>query len=1711
MNPLHIARNLRDDYLLLLRTTFAPRQQELRDAFLHEIERDGFLTREPFISLAQPYQHAGPLTMLTGETRRRFEGIADRPFAHQAAACARIVDGKPTVVATGTGSGKTEAFLLPILDHCLRHKGEPGPKALLIYPMNALANDQLRRIRQRLAGSGVSFGRYTGETQLMGSRLADISDEERWTRAEFRSSPPDLILTNYQMLEYMLLRGDGRDIFKNHRIRFIVLDEVHTYHGALGTDVACLLRRLRSALSTSRPEDPAPLFIGTSATLHAGIEGGDPRDGIAAFFTRLTDQKTGPEAVIVEESDLPEQPSGLIWPPAPDVPREVLDAFDPTDEQTARRLARLLTGAREDDGANLATLWARTPLPYVLTQWLREPRSVEEIADLLAQQPGRQGVDREQLLREIEAALLVGPCLAEEHPLRLRPRVHRFLRGLVPFWRCTNPECGKLLGEGIVACDVCGAKSLPLALCRTCGWDFLMARSGGQTLDGELMLPWEERSSSDLTVFLYDRPKTRPELGDKEDTDEFEGGDTGDVGEEEAAAEATTASPERTETADHDDHVAYLCPDCLCLSSRAGKRSCGCRDDRPVRPVLAYRHRGTQCPICEDTYGRYDILTPVSLGNSSALSHVSRALISDLPEDRRKLLVFCDSRQDAAHQARFIQNVEDYLQLRRGVYRLLARDGEQHDYAWLVNGLYHDRVEGGVLPRRWSRDAQDREKARIEGELLTEFAIFTKVRAGLDRLGLVRVRYAGLDEQLRQSDFGDLCHEHGLDRAEAGRAVAALLDYMRRRRALTHEALQQRLRRGDRLSDRYGLTPGQQVGYPIAFVAPGLKSVRARSYSLVPLWSRGRGAAAQRLWKQLAGQEATEHSLEAVTQWLLTQELLAEVEVGSDAEHGQGLQVNLDRLLVEVAHSYTRCTVCGRIAPNEPPDGVCYRVGCDGHFEQCAGPLGERNLEALNIATDYAPTLRPAEHSAAIGDEQRQKIEDGFMAVPPRYNVLACTPTLELGVNIGDLEAVAMRNIPPNPAHYAQRAGRTGRETRMGVVAGFARQRPHDGYFFDHPEEVISGSIPPPRFNLQNLEAVTRHAHSLALEEARIDFPSNLEAFIDDEGNLNESKVQELTRTIRDGCAAARGRALAVFREVLTEESRVDRILESLPRDVESALWRRAAFIADAVQRMRQISHKVGKTEAEKRAAAGSEELAVRLRTDHRYAYLPRLLAEEGILPGYAFPGDPGSLSLGYDPEPVFAGRLQAQREYAPGQVVYLRSQRWRVRGVALHRPGVTRTRGRSEFEFTECPACGLANPAHGHNTCRRCRAELSGSTARAWDVGAFSASVEEKDAQTEEERLIGKFDVRPHPQRDVPGQGYGLGPWQFSLRRQETIWWINHGRFGSDGNAQAEPFQLCRTCGEMIRVQHGATVQTSTTKSRRRPKKDPEANRDPHLERCGGQVERLCLGHELRADTLRLFVPGLVGLGSEGVDWAVSLGYAILQGAIRVFDLDEDDLEPLVLTSRHDNAEGAAEILWIDRVTGGSGILESLVTHFPKVAAAAVQHLDGHDCSRSCYRCLRSYTNQGLHRRLNWRLVFPQLQAAAQEAVEPLEQDPAGPPSTEGPEWEEARAEGCESPQELRLLRAIRASGLPEPVKQHEVRADQGVLITRADFAYLEQRLLIYVDGMEFHSTLSQRIHDTRQTNELQGMGYRVLRFLGPEVHRNAEQCVEQVRGMIG
>ena len=342
MIPAIVADELRETLLDYLDTTFSFQDQTLAEAlqlFLSDPKHGIF--KGPFIRLQLPFRRAKP------DEARAILDIAPSfiPDLHQITAFGRLTSKdnhqpQHTLVTTGTGSGKTECFLYPLLDDCYRRAGQPGIKAILLYPMNALAADQARRMSKEIWNEPRLKGRVTaglyiggdGDYKVMGPDFF-ITD-----RDTLRKHPPDILLTNYKMLDFLMIRPEDGKLWKDtapDSVRYIVLDELHTYDGAQGSDVACLLRRLRAKL---RLKPGRFCCVGTSATL-AGDEATATGE-LIDFASKLFGVRFARDSVITEERlDLSEyladdEAESNLPAPSPDlmpVPGDTIESY--TDRQ----------------------------------------------------------------------------------------------------------------------------------------------------------------------------------------------------------------------------------------------------------------------------------------------------------------------------------------------------------------------------------------------------------------------------------------------------------------------------------------------------------------------------------------------------------------------------------------------------------------------------------------------------------------------------------------------------------------------------------------------------------------------------------------------------------------------------------------------------------------------------------------------------------------------------------------------------------------------------------------------------------------------------------------------------------------------------------------------------------------------------------------------------------------------------------------------------------------------------------------------------------------------------------------------------------------------------------------------------------------------------------------------------------------------------------
>ncbi|MGH9575974.1 MAG: DEAD/DEAH box helicase, partial [Terriglobales bacterium] len=503
-------RHLIGQYRSFIKSSYRLADPKLREQFEQHVEGVEVLVKGPYITLSRDFADGRPLADVLasgighpGLASLRWPFGQSALFAHQEAALKAVESGTNIIVKTGTGSGKTESFLLPVLSGVLRMKeqGIQGTKALLLYPMNALANDQLVRIRELVRDSGtpITFALYTGDSETVSRTLgAPVEGNELVRREEIRNNPPDIILTNYKQLEFLLVRKSDRVLFTK-AMRYLVLDEIHSYRGALATELACLIRRLKARCELGAGGLTA---IGTSATVSQDA-GGD--EALATFASDLFAESFVAKDIVGELYRVMPPPREAYSPPALALTPADLAAFDHENESALVRLAEKLCGRKATDLGStrdrLGRLLEGNEIVAALRSACEQPRSLRELADELRKRiPALGQLDAGQLERLVDAYLLVGSFGNDDELPALRPKLHTFFHGVYDVGLCMNPSCRELVADGSDACPKCRSAVRPAVLCRTCGQDFVKVRFHPDHPDQTL--PKDDFLSDEDTAFI---------------------------------------------------------------------------------------------------------------------------------------------------------------------------------------------------------------------------------------------------------------------------------------------------------------------------------------------------------------------------------------------------------------------------------------------------------------------------------------------------------------------------------------------------------------------------------------------------------------------------------------------------------------------------------------------------------------------------------------------------------------------------------------------------------------------------------------------------------------------------------------------------------------------------------------------------------------------------------------------------------------------------------------------------------------------------------------------------------------------------------------------------------------------------------------------------------------------------------------------------------
>ncbi|MBM4079688.1 MAG: DEAD/DEAH box helicase, partial [Planctomycetes bacterium] len=965
--------------------------------------------------------------------------------------------------------------------------------------------------------------------------------------------------------------------------------------------------------------------------------------------------------------------------------------------------------------------------------------------------------------------------------------------------------------------------------------------------------------------------------------------------------------------------------------------------DYPMEVTLAPAR--TRCLCCGGTAGSRSVVTPVALGTSAAVKVLSEGLVESLEEANRhspthdgkeRLLVFSDSRQDAAHQARFILYASRFDRLRRRVFQLVER-GEPlplQRVVELLTDLAVQHVDNPHVPTEgdWIPDeARDRIRAWEEAPLLDELAVNAGYRSTLFNLGLARVEYHRLSEYVaaRGSEMG---RRFGVNLEQLEYICRCLLDEVRVRGCLSRDMLRYHpnhpscpayVRSANwerKVKQPKGLAADKE-GRPLAYldyheVAPGV--------SVMNPWRKqgggGRMPSLQRilthLLTQFGGTEPHEEDMVEVLDFLRRGSFVAATRLSGARSDSNLLQVNAECIRIAPVRESERfrCQVCGRVAAGAKAGLPCPR--CHGRLVSMGDGELERSRTVQRIRAASISPLVAGEHTAQVTTQARIELEDQFKAKPEisRTNLLACSPTLELGIDVGGLDAVVMRNIPPRPDNYAQRGGRAGRRSRVGLVVGYARSTPHDQYFYDTPAEMIAGEVPIPALALGNRDVILRHLNAIVFGAAEPGLSGRMVSYVSQAGEAKQEAVDELLAAAEQQLdSAVRLAEQAWGRDILPaaqlDSAALRHSLDSLPLRVKDLVDRTAR----QVQELRKALDSFAAEFTGRQRALRAVDLAARLlgipidgargqrgeQADDRSAGYPlRRFAEFGILPGYEFPTEPATLRLLGDEcedDPLTTNRRFGIGQYQPSAQVYARCKRWRVMGLDHASPWNPHGEEHAHL-YRVCASCGLRYDAY-RPQCPRCGNAEAGRSYPGLEYAGFAAKRDESPILEEEERYATRNLVALYPQwdGDVVGRWTVGNGWALRLSREETVMWLNEGQRPSQAeleagalvlHREAKGYLLCSSCGGILT----APEESSAPNKGRRQARSSAQQNDPygHVSGCpsaGTPPRPIAIVTLGKVEVLRLVAAVPQG-DWDSREWGLSLGYALRMGMLRHFAL---------------------------------------------------------------------------------------------------------------------------------------------------------------------------------------------------------------------------------
>ncbi len=1632
---------------------------------------DAVLQLNPSYEPAHTLEELAQQGIITPETARFF-GPQLRLYHHQEAAIHKAARGESYVVSTGTGSGKSMTYLVPIVDHIFRHNPqERSVRAVIIYPMNALVNSQLealRRFKNRWPDCPVTFARYTGQE----------SEEDR---NGIINNPPHILLTNYVMLEYMLLRPQERPILNRttSRLGFIVVDELHYYRGRQGADVAMLLRRLRAKSARDIT------FIGTSATLTTSGSRAERREQIAQIGARIFGVKLGQDAVIEEKlqrialSSVPRTQQELV--------EAVLSPTPPAEEASVR--AHPLTawvehafGIREEEEG-----------------WLvrREPRSYQ---DGLQELSRSSGLPEDQCNRQLKALLDAGSSAQTPSgdPV-LAFRLHQFLSSGKTLYGPIMPPSTRLQHltfDGQQRSPRNPQVALfPMVFCRECGQEYYMVTKLSSSAAGELEL--RQRSPRLL-------PITSEEEEDGEEgyvaiaNDELWSGHEEDLPDE--WLEDGPYGPRLKSS-----YRKYK-PQRIWIHPNGNGYKLEGLDDAMAcwfipRPfVLCLRCMTTFDPR-EGDFAKLSTLSQVGRSTATTILTSDAVLyMADLGEEpeAQKILSFTDVRQDASLQAGHLNDFAQLVTVRGALLRALEQ---------------HGRLEASDLGRRIfeALDLQPEEFMRSEAQTQTaysrardaminllQYLALTDLRSGwrlslpnLEQCGLVRITYRDLEGiSGEEQAWQGLPFFEEASPQERQAVLRHVLDYLRQRLVIRSDHLQREWLRSklctnttEYLKDNWALTPEDIYITSKIALLPGAQVPKSGENGRDTI-SLGARSKVGKYLRNKVGNHLEVEELEGVIKQLCLQLDGSLFYVLKSGGEPWGVMINLDQLLWEPGDGTPP-------SPNPINQKSVHKVRTEHLKERTSNyftHLYKQRAQSMK-------KIRAGEHTGQVDPERRRLREDQFRR--GELPILYCSPTMELGIDIADLSAVHMRNVPPTPANYAQRSGRAGRGGKPALILTFSSEgNPHDAFFFRRKDRMIHGAVLPPRIDLSNQKLIESHIHSIWLSTIQVGLGKSIGDVlnIEQEGypiqaqlwedieRLTRNHLEEIVRTAKKMVEHTPDAPPEWFKEdwirdiVINSPQAFDRAFDRW-RDLYGTAQRQLQEALTKQSFPRLSKKERDKLERQQREASREVDLLLNEAEEEGMSefYPYRYLASEGFIPSYSFPNLPvRALVRTEDKFQVIERRKSLGiTEFGPLTFIYHEGKKHRVRYCFVPAGGIERYISR----VLVCKACGYLydTEVDTRQVCQQCGTLLDGTSSQLIDHFMEQPTVrtvpESHISSSEEYRVRRNFHVETYYQvaEDKRSQRFIVkdrdGGTLLELQHipQGEIYRVN---MGSTPRRREQGFRIDSLSGEW----------------------QPPDDNGHQSEQRGNLITGV---HPYVRSTSDILLVAPSAQEDANEVRMHTLG-TVLHRAIQIhYELEEEELG-LSFIGQQEHSK----ILLYDPSDVGAGVWERLLSSQEDLRAVArlaleICHYDPDTgveipewverCALACYDCLLSYGNQQYHHLLDRREVRQTLLALAGSTVEPV-----GAVSRE--EQYRQLLQVADSELEGQFLTYLYKHGLRLP-DHAQYRPSRDVYV-QADFYYDREGIpgiCVFVDGPH-HDEPDQAQKDAQVRAQLRDLGYAVV-----------------------